>query len=246
VSYDQEREWFGGADGDAMLFDAAANRWAPGAPGGGGGGGSGDITAVNVSSPLTGGGTSGDVSIGLGTVPVSKGGTGATTEAAARTALGVAAASHTHVAADVTGFSAWTAFTPTGTHTSATYTGFWRRVNDSIDLQIGIKYTGAPAAAGLTITWHSVLGLTVDTAKITQPLGNASERYPCVTGCAIDFGNSTRLVGGELILSTSLLFVTCVGTAPNTLAQVSATVPFSFGNGDAIWLKATGIPISGW
>lgn len=38
-----------------------------------------------------------------GTLAIAKGGTGATTAAAARTALGAAAASHTHAVADITG-----------------------------------------------------------------------------------------------------------------------------------------------
>jgi hypothetical protein len=140
-----------------------------------------------------------------------------------------------------------TSFTPTGTHiANTTYSGFWRRRGNVIDMDIGVKYTGAPTAANLDITWHSIIGVTVDTGEIPQPLGNASERFACVTGCAIDFGSSTRLIGGQLIVSTSLIRVACVNSAPNTEAAVSNTVPFSFGNGDALWISVRGIPITEW
>jgi hypothetical protein len=37
-----------------------------------------------------------------------------------------------------------------------------------------------------------------------------------------------------------------VNSAPNTEAAVSNTVPFSFGNGDALWISVRGIPITEW
>lgn len=120
MSHDQQREFFGGADGDVWTYNAALNKWGPAAPPGGGGG-AGDIDSVTVASPLTGGGTSGAVSIGLGTVPIAKGGTGATTAGAALTALGAAAAAHVHAAADVTSGTLATARLGSGTADGTTF-----------------------------------------------------------------------------------------------------------------------------
>jgi hypothetical protein len=244
LSHDQEREWFGANDGDAMLFSAAENRWAPGPPGGGGGGGSGDITGVSVSSPLTGGGTSGDVAIGLGTVPVSKGGTGATTEAGARTALGVAEASHTHDVDDITGDEI-TSYTPTVNFTNTTVTGkVWRKGPIGL-FQIQIAFTGAPAAATLEINPLNGLGITVDESALLAGAGRTF--LGCVGGVAFDASASSfcKIEAASWVGGATDRAEVWVGSTSTVMVRITQALPFTWASGDAIqvWFA---LPITEW
>lgn len=231
MSHDQKREWFGGSDGDVMTYDATNNKWGPVAPGGGGAG-SGDVTGVSVSSPLTGGGTSGDVSIGLGTVPVSKGGTGATTAADARTNLG---------------FTDWASFTPTCTWTSnVTLSGRWRRVGDSIDVDIALRCDGAPSpSANLAFDPLGDLGLTLDGTKLAASAFAFGPRKVAGSAQAIDQNTPSTARMCQVLLSHAdgKLYVQVVTTAPNTLGSVTPTAPFTFAAGDYVYLSFPGIPV---
>lgn len=60
----------------------------------------------------------------------------------------------------------WVSFTPSGTWTTnTTYTGFYRRVGDSVEVQVSIALSGAPNSVLLEI--NPVTGLTIDTSKIS-------------------------------------------------------------------------------
>src|SRR5690606_23294411 len=61
--------------------------------------------------------------------------------------------------------SVWTAFTPTGSWTTnCTYTGFWKRVGDSMFIQYEINLAGAPTSA--TLTLDPVANTTLDMTKM--------------------------------------------------------------------------------
>jgi hypothetical protein len=242
VSHDQEREWYGANDGDAMLYNATENRWEPGPPGGGGGGGSGDITAVNVSSPLTGGGASGDVSIGLGTVPVSKGGTGATTEAAARAALGVAEAVHTHPPSDITGPSGWSdctgvmsvEFGASTANVSFSTAKRWLSHDGKLMKVFGtIAFAGAPGAGNLVITPPT--DKTVDTSVIP---GSGGQFHACGSASAYDASAAARKGGLQLcyrdLAGSSLIHVFYVSGTAGQASLVTNTLPFAWAASDEI------------
>jgi hypothetical protein len=58
----------------------------------------------------------------------------------------------------------WTSFTPTGNMTTnVTYTGFWRRVGDSMHIRARLAFSGATDATILSVNLPS--GYTVDSAK---------------------------------------------------------------------------------
>lgn len=95
----------GATSGQVATWNGSA--WAPATPSGGGGG-SGTVTSVQVSGGTTGltysGGpitTSGTITM-AGTLAIANGGTGSSSAPAALSALGAAAASHTHAAGDIT------------------------------------------------------------------------------------------------------------------------------------------------
>lgn len=94
--------------------------------------------------------------------PISAGGTGATSASAARTALGVAASSHTHAISDVTGLQADLDAIDTGkadashTHTASEITDFSEAVDDRVGALV-------VAGDGINVTYNDGAGtLTID------------------------------------------------------------------------------------
>lgn len=150
----------------------------------------------------------------------------------------------TVVSVNIPNATDWTAFTPTGLWTTnSTYTGFWRRVGDSMEVQTLVTLSGAPNAANYFPNLPA--GYTIDTTKltessagqddlgrgmITQSSGNA--RYPL----RVTYNNTTSV----RVYSTN-------NTAPGVVltAVLSQTAPITFATGDTvvIWYK---VPISTW
>ncbi len=139
----------------------------------------------------------------------------------------------------------WTAFTPTGTWVSNTsYTGYWRRNGDTMDLRIKVLVSGgAPTSASLTVTLP--FGSSVDTGKVVYDgLSSATVGYGTIRDSA-----SAPICG--IMRSTSstptLLNVMyeddgATGVIPSTVNQAA---PFTFGDTDSIVMYAT-VPIVGW
>lgn len=92
-----------------------------------------------------------------GTLPIANGGTGATSASAARTALGAAASSHTHTAAQVTGLTASRALIsdasghPTASAVTSTELGYLDGVTSAIQTQLNGKQATITGGAS-TIT----------------------------------------------------------------------------------------------
>lgn len=133
----------------------------------------------------------------------------------------------------------WTAYTPVGTWVSnATYTGKYRRVGESMDVQVKIALTGAPTAAALAVDIPS--GFTIDTAKIVD-----------TTGFNVPFGMGAGLLSGAgknyqvLYSDNNTVAVVYQSALTATQTQVTNAAPASYANGDVITLNFS-VPISGW
>lgn len=139
--------------------------------------------------------------------------------------------------------SIWTAYTPTGTWGTTTYTGFWRRVGDGIDLDLRLICTNVPNGnctidlpSGLTINTSE---MTSATASITQ-LGRGTTRDDstgALYGIAAMYKSTTDL--GMFVVNTS-------GASYETFDQMTHAVPFSYTVDDTVQLRVFGLPISGW
>ena len=141
--------------------------------------------------------------------------------------------------------TAWKSFTPTGTWVSGneTYTGQWRRVGDSIEVEIKIELTGAPTAASLNLTLPN--GLVADTTKMSTKLNSGFIAGSKMN--VLDNGGSVYS-GGVILVNTTTVgaryFVTN-GTRVNNWGTVNATNPITHGTSDAITMAYT-VPIVGW
>lgn len=135
----------------------------------------------------------------------------------------------------------WTSFTPTGTWSAnVAYTGKWRRVGDSAEIEETVTASGAPTG---TQTFNLPSGLTIDTTKI----GASDTGYNILgTGNAYDSGVNSYSLMVYYNSTTSVIphnFNAAGTTAVD--ATVTATVPFSFGASDRVTVHFI-VPIVGW
>ena len=129
--------------------------------------------------------------------------------------------------------SVWTAYTPTGAWTTnATYTGFWRRVGDSMQVMAKIALAGAPDALDMSISIPS--GYTIDTAKIV-------DASLAVFGRASAWDSGVANYTGNVIYSGT----TTVRANSHTGSVWSNTIPFTFGAADSVNIIFI-VPITGW
>lgn len=139
--------------------------------------------------------------------------------------------------------SGWVSFTPSGSWlTNTTYSGFWRRKGDSIDLDITLVLAGAPTAASLTITMLPT-GLTLDTAKMSGVVASAS---PTLNGHSFIFDAAPEIYTGYARYSSSTVIAMYKDDGDGTVSVVNATAPMTFASGDNITVKLSDLPITGW
>jgi hypothetical protein len=135
----------------------------------------------------------------------------------------------------------WVEYTPTGGWTgSVTYTGKWRRIGDSAEIEIGVLASGAPTGTNLnTITMPS--GLTIDTDKLSE---STFARNVFGTGQGVDTGASLYqlLAVGDTSTANTIRILYDAGS---TAGQVTKTAPFTVASGDTFTVKAL-VPIQGW
>lgn len=135
----------------------------------------------------------------------------------------------------------WASFTPTGSWTTnSTYTGYWKRVGDTLFVQGKIALTGAPTATQLQI--NIPFGLSIDTAKIdaataNRTLGMWSGDDAGIAGYTgvIQYNSATKVDCNSSNASGTYL----------TGAGVTATIPATWGSGDSIDFSFS-VPIVGW
>jgi hypothetical protein len=139
--------------------------------------------------------------------------------------------------------SDWVAFTPTGSWLggggNTTYTGYWRRVGDSMQVDVTATTSGAPTSATLTVNLPS--GYSIDTNKLSS--ADAALKSFLGTGTVIDSGNRSCPVVVTYSSATAVQL-----NAVNSLSTSSAitqAVPITFGASDKVTFTAM-FPIVGW
>lgn len=132
--------------------------------------------------------------------------------------------------------SDWTSFTPTGTWSaSTTWTGMWRRVGDSMEVQATATLAGAPTG---TFTLNLPSGYSIDTTKLSK--GAVAGSTALGIAAAEDGGTGNHL--GEVVYNSA----TVVRVQGDDGADLwNATVPITFGNTDFVNLRFM-VPILGW
>lgn len=137
----------------------------------------------------------------------------------------------------------WQSYTPTGSHTINTnYAGRWRRVGDSVELQVRVAYSGANSQGALQFTQSQILptGLSVDSNKVN--LG-VDIRLPVGGWAGVDSGVNGGWEG-EVVMDAGFNFtLSYVTTAGQSV--VSPSQPFAISAGDNFNLSIKA-PIAGW
>ena len=145
--------------------------------------------------------------------------------------------------------SVWTSFTPTGAFTTnTTYTGFWRRNRDSIDIRVMLSFSGATNAT-TNATFNLVSGLTIDTAKIMSTTDTLMSFNS--TGKYLDSGVSFNEIYAAYLSTTSFRINTNISasagsTDTNTAVGTNSNLPAIPASGDLLEVEVYGVPITGW
>ncbi len=133
--------------------------------------------------------------------------------------------------------SGWTAYTPTGAmSTNTTYTGFYRRVGDLMEIDVLLTFAGAPTTASATVSLPT--GFTINTGATVS-----------TTQEAMGFG-AAKLAGAASVVqaiyasSTTLAIVYQSSTA-GARSAVTQAAPGTIANGDSIQVKAF-VPVNEW
>jgi hypothetical protein len=139
----------------------------------------------------------------------------------------------------------WKAYTPTLkgqsnglAYSNTTTVGKYRRVGDSLEVQLTSSFSGTPTTGTGNFIWDIPSGLSVDTAKLSD-----TNKYKNTLGTMhiLDSGLNTRVgvstydgASGSITASAEL------GTA-----NLSPIVPITFTTSDSIALSFS-VPIQGW
>lgn len=137
----------------------------------------------------------------------------------------------------------WTSYTPTGSATTnSTYTGMWRRVGDSMEVDLKVAYSGAPNAFS-TLSINLPTGYTIDTTKLA---GSNSDR---ALGSVGGHNNGTIYLASVYYNNTTSVNIYgnyLAATPGQSAAQaISSTAPFTIGNGHYTYATFK-VPITGW
>ena len=138
--------------------------------------------------------------------------------------------------------SIWTSYSPAEgswlTAANAAYTGMWRRVGDSIELQIRVTLSGAPTSAALTFSVPSFAA--VDEAKLLSTGAGA------LLAASIDILSAgTQYVGGVVNYNGTVFRVQNINSNIGVAANVTEAVPNTFASGDFVEVKFS-YPVTNW
>lgn len=134
----------------------------------------------------------------------------------------------------------WKAYTPTGGwNTNVTYTGFWRRVGDSMEIDAKIACSGAPNNATPTVSIPA--GYAIDQTRLADGL---TGQY--MNGVARLLDSGTAYYEAEPFWnSTTAVGFRYLDGASNWTGMSNNTTPFVWASGDSLWVHFV-IPIVGW
>lgn len=133
--------------------------------------------------------------------------------------------------------SDWEPYTPIINWTNTTASGSKRRVGDTLEMQITLTLTGAPSGGTLDITLPD--SLVADQAKMSVFGNQNSVGFAYINDASTSSNNRTARVN---VLGANPIILRVQG---NEEAPTTPTVPFGFGNTDAISMFIS-VPIVGW
>lgn len=139
----------------------------------------------------------------------------------------------------------WTAWTPTGSwSTNTTYTGYWRRDGDSMEIDVKVSVSGAPTSASLTVNLPS--GYTIDTTKLVY---DDASTTVIGSGGIRDSGTETYSASIRSVSSTAtkvnVMYMVNTATGVTVTTAVAQNAPQTWASGDAVTFTAR-FPIVGW
>ena len=140
----------------------------------------------------------------------------------------------------------WVEFTPTGTWTSnSNYTGRYRRVGDTAEIQVLITLSGTPNTSNLSVNLPS--GLVMDTSKLLADNASFTALSSSIFGIGslADSGGALYNAYVGYSNSTTVTIIRDNGIADTRNNIVSATTPFAWASGDTVNVTFS-VPISGW
>jgi hypothetical protein len=143
------------------------------------------------------------------------------------------------VSKDLVNITDWEPFTPTGGWTTnTTYTGRWRRVGDTAEIEALITLSGAPNNAAPSISLPS--GLVIDSSKLVLA---TNENAHLGTATVVDTGVKQHLASIRYSTTTAVNFwfnqSAGSGVGSSLIAINNNTIPFTWGAGDKIAAKFT-------
>lgn len=138
--------------------------------------------------------------------------------------------------------TAWVSGGSVNWSTNTSSSVLWRRVGDSMEVQVKVSLSGAPNNATLELTLP--LSVTINTSKLAALTSTGNG------GQALGNGFTTQGSSGisySLTITpastTQLFFVLDYGVGAT--AYIATTVPFTYANNDSVTAIFT-VPISGW
>lgn len=133
----------------------------------------------------------------------------------------------------------WTSYTPTGSWvTNTTYLGKYRRIGDSMEIEVTVSTSGAPTSTTLTIKIPT--GYTIDSSKF--PTDNSITPVGCGTITDASVGNYAALT---ILGSSDDTVIRVTHISSTTTANVTQAVPMTWTSGDSLQVRAM-VPILGW
>jgi len=140
----------------------------------------------------------------------------------------------------------WTSFTPTGSWTTnVTYVGYYRQIEDTLDIKVRISFSGAPDTATLTLNLPP--GFTTNTSKL---IGNGVTSYE-PAGQVICHDAGVSVYAAFMVWRYDLSAWGAVRLSPSgsnvrvspSSDQVNQATPFTWGAGDFLLAQWT-VPVN--